>query len=139
MDSTGSCAGKKPRLVDDEPSPAHAEASPLPPWRLRKILGRIEAGLDQRIKLSELAALTGLSTGHFSRTFKNSVGDTPLSFIRRRRIERAKVLMAETSAGLAQVAQDCGFCDQAHFTRAFHHLVGLSPHRWRVGLRGPAR
>lgn len=107
----------------------------LPPWRLRKIVSRIDAHLDRQIRISELAELAGLSTSHLARTFKNSVGVTPLGFIRRRRIERAKMLLANTSAALAQVAQDCGFSDQAHFTRAFHDLVGLPPSRWRKNLR----
>lgn len=140
MAATASCASACARagLSPAIETAARASASSLPPWRLRKILGRIEAGLDRRISLSELAALIGLSTSHFSRAFKNSVGDTPQSFIRHRRIERAKILLAETDAGLAEVAQDCGFSDQAHFTRAFHSLVGLPPRRWRASHGAPA-
>lgn len=106
----------------------------LPPWRLRKIMCCIDAHLDRQIRVSELAQVAGLSMSHFARAFKNSVGVTPQSFIRRRRIERAKTLLADTSAALAQVAQDCGFCDQAHLTRAFHDLVGQPPSRWRKSL-----
>lgn len=110
----------------------------LTPWRLRKVLSRIDAHLDRQIRLSELAELAGLSTSHFTRTFKNSVGTTPLSFIRHRRIERAKTLLVETSTCLAQVAQDCGFFDQAHLTRVFRDMVGVPPSRWRKSIRWAA-
>jgi AraC family transcriptional regulator len=36
---------------------------------------------------------------------------------------------------LTEIGQDCGFCDQAHFTRTFNRLVGLSPNRWRHARR----
>ncbi|KRA61201.1 hypothetical protein ASD89_04130 [Caulobacter sp. Root656] len=128
----------------DEPRPARpvaplktcpgVKAPFLPPWRLRKIMSCIDAHLDRQIRISELAEVASLSMSHFARAFKNSVGVTPQSFIRRRRIERAKKLLSDTSTALAQVAQDCGFCDQAHLTRAFHDLVGLPPSRWRKSL-----
>jgi len=113
------------------PSVPRARATILPEWRLRKVVRHIEIHLDRQIRLSELAELACLSPSHFTRTFKSSVNATPRDFIRERRVERAKVFLAGSSIGLAQVAQACGFSDQAHFTRTFHDRVGLPPHRWR--------
>jgi AraC-like DNA-binding protein len=140
LDAAISYAGERrtARLVEPLEACPHVRAPSLAPWRLRRIVSCIDAHLDRPIRLSELAELAGLSSSHFTRTFKNSVGSTPLSFIRHRRIERAKTLLAETSTCLAQVAQDCGFSDQAHFTRAFHALVGLPPSRWRKSIRASA-
>jgi transcriptional regulator GlxA family with amidase domain len=40
-------------------------------------------------------------------------------------------LMLTTDSRLCNTAQACGFADQAHFSRIFHRLVGLSPNAWR--------
>lgn len=121
--------------VDDMPPVARPRTTILPTWRLRKVVRHIEGHLDRQIRLSELADLACMSPSHFTRTFKSSVNVTPQDFIRRRRIERAKTFLASSSIGLAQVAQACGFSDQAHFTRTFHELVGQPPSRWRRSLR----
>ena len=44
---------------------------------------------------------------------------------------RAKQLLLEGRLGLAEIALDVGFCDQAHFTRTFARTVGTSPGAWR--------
>jgi AraC-like DNA-binding protein len=111
-------------------SPANRALS-MAPWRMRKVLRHIEGHLHRRIRVSELAELAGLSASHFSRAFRDDLNATPKSFIRRNQIERAKALMAGSDCSLAQIAQECGFSDQAHFTRAFRDLVGLPPSCWR--------
>lgn len=116
------------------PAPAgkrSATRSVLAPWQMRRVLGHIEANLPASIPLQDIAALTKLSVGHFSRAFKGSFGIAPHSYILRRRIERAQALMLQTEDSLCQIALVCGFCDQAHFSRLFRRLVGVSPNLWR--------
>jgi AraC-like DNA-binding protein len=72
-----------------------------------------------------------LSAGHFSRTFRNSFGCSPLQYVMRRRMERAQGLMLSTNIPLAQIALDCGLSDQAHFSRLFRRIVGECPREWR--------
>lgn len=127
-----------PARLDRRPfeiPPPSVRVTTMAPWRFRKVVAYIESHLDRRIRLSDLAALTGLSAGHLNRTFKATVDVTPQGFIRQRRIERAKALLMQSDLRLAQIAQDCGFADQAHFTRKFRDLVGLPPNRWRRRVR----
>jgi transcriptional regulator GlxA family with amidase domain len=105
--------------------------SGLAPWQERKVDQFIAENLDRTIGVGELAALARLSTTHFSRVFKRSFGVTPRDYVMRARLERAKVLLSRTSLSLCQIALDCGFCDQAHMSRIFHHVVGATPSRWR--------
>jgi AraC-like DNA-binding protein len=72
-----------------------------------------------------------LSIGHFFRAFRATFGATPHAYIMRQRILHAKMLMASSKAPLARIAFDCGLCDQAHFSRAFRRVVGVSPNVWR--------
>jgi AraC-like DNA-binding protein len=51
------------------------------------------------------------------------------------RIALAKALLREDVLALSQVALECGFSDQSHFTRSFSAMVGVSPGVWRRGVR----
>jgi AraC-like DNA-binding protein len=107
-------------------------------WQIRRIKTYIDDRLDAAIRSRELADVVSLSVSHFSRAFKQSFGDTPSAYVARRRMDRARELMATSDAALSQIALDCGLCDQSHFTRMFRRLVGMSPRRWRRQYsRGP--
>jgi AraC-like DNA-binding protein len=75
--------------------------------------------MDQNIKLESLAATAELSLYHFdfARTFKQSEGTTPHAFVLKRRLVRARELLARTDLSLSKVAFAVGFADQSHFTR----------------------
>lgn len=103
----------------------------LPRWQAKRLATFIEENLEQPIRSPDLIALTGLSAGHFFRTFKETFGQAPFVYIARLRIERAQKMMLTTSHSLCQIALDCGMCDQSHLTRLFRQLVGMTPGEWR--------
>jgi AraC family transcriptional regulator len=103
----------------------------LAPWQVRRVIAYIDSHLAERIKVPDFRELTRLSGSHFSRAFRNSFGDSPHSFVIRRRIESAQKLMLETSEPLCEIALRCGLCDQAHLSRLFRQAVGMSPNAWR--------
>jgi AraC-like DNA-binding protein/thioesterase domain-containing protein len=72
-----------------------------------------------------------LSTSHFSRAFKRSLGSAPMAYVSTRRVERARHMLTSTQASLTEIALACGFSDQPHFNRLFRRVVGMSPGRWR--------
>jgi AraC family transcriptional regulator len=108
-----------------------ATGGALPVSRLRRIAEHIDRNLDGPLSLQELSALAGLSVFHFARTFKERTGLSPHQYVLRRRVERAKELLSDSRASLAEIALRCGFSHQSHFTRAFHQLSGMTPTRWR--------
>ena len=91
----------------------------------------LDANLDGKLPLSQLAEKCGLSTRHFARAFRQSTGVPPHRWLLSRRVDRAKDLLRDPALSLAEVALACGFADQSHFTRMFTTLVGLSPGLWR--------
>lgn len=103
--------------------------------RLRSCLEHIESNLHRDVPLDELAAVTGLSTTHFARAFRKSLGEPPNRYFRRRRIERAKRLLADSDQGIAQIALDCGYAAQSHFTTAFKQQTMTTPAAWRRSRR----
>lgn len=103
----------------------------LPRWQAKRLTTFIKENLEQPIRSPDLIALTGLSTGHFFRTFKETFGQAPFAYIAGQRIERAQQMMLTTNHSLCQIALDCGMCDQSHLTRLFRQLVGMTPGEWR--------
>ena len=125
-------------LLRGEPSlgPTRLARGGLPAWQTRRIFAHVEANLCRRIPVRELARLLGLSASHFCRAFKCTFGVPPRDYVLRRRIEVAQGLMLTTSESLSSIAFRCGMCDQAHFTRSFHRIVGETPYAWRRARRG---
>lgn len=103
----------------------------LAPWQARRAMEMMSSRLDSEFNVSEVAHECGLSASHFSRAFRNSVGEAPYSWFVRRRLDVAKDLLANADLALAEVALSCGFADQSHFTRTFTRQMGTSPGLWR--------
>lgn len=100
------------------------------PRRERQAVARardfLEDNYREDITLHRLAEIAGLSTYHFHRVFQQEMGLPPHTFLRHVRLYRAKEMLARgVPAGRAAV--EVGFFDQAHFTRHFKRLVGITP------------
>jgi AraC family transcriptional regulator len=102
--------------------------------RLQRVRDYIEAHLDDRLTLADLAGVACLSPYHFSRSFKQAVGVGPQHYVMERRIERAKVLIRRTRQPLASIALEVGFTDQSHLTAIFRREIGMTPGRFRAAL-----
>ena len=100
--------------------------------RLQRAIEYIEANLHRVIRLDEIAAAAALSPYHFTRAFGDAVGVTPVRYVWRRRVERAKALLRTRELPLAMVALECGFSGQSHFTTVFKRETGRTPLQYRV-------
>jgi AraC family transcriptional regulator len=109
----------------------------LAPWQIRKVSAYIEAQLDSTISTADLAGLVKLSLFHFCRAFRASFGESPHTYVMRRRVERAQGMMLRTRLSLAQIAIECGLADQAHLSKSFRRFVGESPGAWRRARAAP--
>ena len=103
----------------------------LATWQVQRVIDYIEANLAGRIEAKELPRLVNLSTSHFFRAFKISVGIPPHEYITQRRIDRVLDMLRTTNVPLLQIAVDCGLRDQSHLCRVFRRVVGQSPNEWR--------
>jgi AraC family transcriptional regulator len=113
-------------------------------WQARRLVVFIDARLDQPIRLSELSEVSKLSTAYFCRSFKRTFGETPHSYIVRRRLDKAETLMLTSDLPLSQIAVRCGFTDQAHLCKLFRQQRAQSPAAWRrqrtdIGARKTGR
>jgi AraC-like DNA-binding protein len=111
--------------------PARLLRGGLAPWQINRVKAHLDANLAEAVAIEALAALCRLSVSHFARAFKVSFGETPHAHLVRLRLARARTMMLTTDEPLSQVALDCGFADQSHFSRLFRRQEGASPNAWR--------
>jgi AraC family transcriptional regulator len=105
--------------------------------RAERAIEYIDANLGSTLRVDEIAKFVGLTASHFSRAFKVSRGLSPVAYISRMRVDRAKCMIRATRKPLCQIAGDCGFADQSHLSRSFRRWVGASPAAWRRLVRPP--
>jgi AraC-like DNA-binding protein len=103
----------------------------LPRYKLRRAVEFVDANLDRVIHLKDMARVADVSLFHFHRQFKKTTGLTPHQFIVRRRIEQAKVLLAQSDLPIIDVAVRVGFVDQSHFTTTFRKMTSMTPRIYR--------
>ncbi len=97
----------------------------------KQVLDYIATNYGNNILLEDMAAQADLSTSHFSRLFKQTIGQSPYQFLMTYRIEQAKKMLGRLNILLADIAFNCGFSDQAHFYRVFKKIEGLTPKQYR--------
>jgi AraC-like DNA-binding protein len=122
------------RLCGDPTAISLEPANGLSRERLKRVYDYIEAHLDYRLTLADLAGVACLSPFHFSRSFKQAVGVGPQRYVMHRRVERAKALMSRTDQPLAVIAREVGFADQSHLTAVFRREIGVTPAHFRAAL-----
>jgi len=89
----------------------------------------IEAHLYHDVSVGELAALCHMSESSFKREFKKEYNDSPASYLRNKKLERAKKLLEVGAMSVAEAAFECGFNDLAHFSKAFKEKFDTPPSR----------
>jgi len=110
-------------------------ASPLSLRLLGRVQEFVEANLAERILVSDLAAVAGLSPGRFAHAYTELTGQAPHQFVLARRLARAVALVRGSRLGLAEIAAQCGFASQQHMTHTMRRKLGFTPGRYRAGLR----
>src|SRR5579859_254005 len=78
-----------------------------------------------------MAQAANLSKFHFARAFTKAYGETPRTYLTRRRIERAKDLLRAANLTITEICLLVGFESLGSFSSRFHKLVGMSPTEYR--------
>ncbi|MBR2353686.1 MAG: helix-turn-helix transcriptional regulator [Clostridia bacterium] len=112
---------KENNLSGDKPSPR---------------LAMIKQYMDQHftspeLRISDLAKLHKTSEAYFRRTFKQYYGESPLEYIKRRRIELACRLLCTELYSITDVAVRAGFDNASYFSSEFKRMIGCSPKEYR--------
>ncbi len=98
---------------------------------LGRLLLKVEAALDDDIRLADLAREAGVSPFHFHRRFSERLGETPRQHVERMRLERAAYLVAVTDVPLIDIGMAVGFNSPETFARAFRRRFQQAPSAYR--------
>jgi AraC-like DNA-binding protein len=112
-----------------------ASASTLPPNVDSLPLGALDAYIDEHaahpLQVHDLARLAGLSAARFHVRFLAATGQTPMDYVRGRRLQLARQLLQETHLAIGEIAQRVGYTSQSAFTAALSRHFGRSPRTLR--------
>jgi AraC-like DNA-binding protein/catechol 2,3-dioxygenase-like lactoylglutathione lyase family enzyme len=98
---------------------------------LRRARDLIDRDYAEPLDLDAMAGEAGYSRFHFARAFRAAYGETPRTYLTRRRIERAKTLLRTANLSVTEICFLVGFASLGSFSARFHKLVGRSPSEYR--------
>ena len=95
----------------------------------------LRTSFTRKVTANEVAAAAGLSVSRALHLFRQETGASLSVYIAAQRIDYARYLLRNTDRSMAEIAVDCGFFDQSHFTKTFRAVEGVPPLRFRNGSR----
>jgi AraC-like DNA-binding protein len=102
----------------------------------REALGRalslIDSRYNDRLGIDTLSDTAHFSRSHFIRAFRRHLFETPHQYIIRKRIEKARELLALSSLSITDICFEVGFESLGSFSTLFHRVVGWSPSTYRA-------
>jgi AraC family transcriptional regulator len=104
---------------------------PEPPAWLRDAAALVRRRFSEDLRLSRLAAVVGVPAVRLAAAFRRHFGCSVGEYLLRARLSRARRLLRDSRASLASIAAECGFFDQAHFSRAFRKFHATTPSEYR--------
>jgi AraC-like DNA-binding protein len=99
---------------------------------LRRARDLIDREYAEPLDLDAMAGEAGYSRFHFARAFTAAYGETPRTYLTRRRIERAKTLLRTANLSVTEICLLVGFSSLGSFSARFRQLVGRSPSAYRA-------
>jgi len=99
--------------------------------RVQRVIDHLADAADKPHDVASLARLAHLSPSRFAHLFREQTGLTPMRYLERVRLDRARRLLDSTALPVQQVAASVGFEDAFYFSRRFKRDTGFSPRAWR--------
>ena len=101
--------------------------------RLRSMIAYINQHYPEKTTLAEIAKTAGVSEREASRCFKKNIGQSPMEYLIKYRLNQSKKLLLETGMTITDICQQCGFSDSAYFGKVFRKTYGMTPSKYRSG------
>lgn len=101
--------------------------------KLVRIISYFEENLEDAVDLDVVTRAMGVSRRQMERLFKTHLNTTPKRYLQELRLQKARILLAETDMAVVDVATACGFESVGNFSKRFRESYGMSPHRFSTG------
>jgi AraC-like DNA-binding protein len=95
----------------------------------------INNNFERDIALKDISNFVFLSSSYFARAFKEEMGTTPINYLLKVRIERAKELLAGTNSKVSDIALSVGFSNHQRFNDIFKKFVEMTPLQYRKQVK----
>jgi len=103
--------------------------------KVQRALSLLDAGIEDRMGVDQLARRIGLGRRELLRLFKRETGYSPIKILQDRRLQRARSLVLHSHLPLINVANAVGFSSQSHMTRSYRQRFGITPAKERAAFR----
>lgn len=115
------CGSEKNRLSDND---------------IRRVEDYIHQYFSESISISFLADLSGMSNTSFLRKFKANTGMSPIHYLIKVRLNKAKKLIGDANLNMTEIALQCGFSSSSHLSSCFKKYYKITPTEYKVLLNG---
>lgn len=95
----------------------------------------INNNFERDISVGDISKFVFLSTSYFTRAFKEEIGISPMNYLLKVRVDRAKELLEESELKISDIALQVGFSNQQRFNEMFKKYAGITPMQYRKQKR----
>lgn len=103
--------------------------------KLEVLLSYIDKHLDQPITVEQLADIVHLQVNYFIKFFRSHLGNTPMNYVKRQRLDKAKHYLLDSDLPISQIGQMVGYVEVSHFSNQFKSYTGMTPSLYRKQQR----
>jgi len=115
----------------------YIEESPVE--KLNTIVAYIEANLNRDISVEEMSRIIHFHPNYFIKFFRNHMGSSPVQYVNKLKVERAKVMLQDTDLSIHEISVQLGYNEPGYFSKIFKQHVGRTPREYRkeclIGIR----
>lgn len=99
--------------------------------RILEVMNYIDDNIEHDLSNNALASIAKLATNAFTRLFTEEMGMSPQRFVKKKRVDKACILLHHSHTSIDEVASHTGFADRYHFSRVFKQITSVSPALYR--------
>lgn len=103
--------------------------------RLNLVFNHVRNNFKEKVWLSDIAAVAGMTEPSFCRYFKKITGKTFVQFLNEYRLVHASKLLAKEPISITEICFECGFNNFSHFNKSFKLFTGQNPSEYRNSLK----
>jgi AraC family L-rhamnose operon regulatory protein RhaS len=104
--------------------------------RVQALIASLPSSCDQQWTLAGMADHCGIQRTQLGKVFQKLTGSTPMEYLFRIRMERAKTLLRETEIKVIDIALECGYATSQYFANTFKQATGATPSEYRKHIGG---
>ncbi len=102
---------------------------------MKIMLKYIQEHFDEALSVRQIAESVSVSESECMRCFRNTIGITPIAYLKSYRLQCAAELLENTKDPVSDIGGRCGFLEMSYFSRAFRQVYGCTPSQYRANVQ----